>query len=65
MDEDTQMENEAPDTGAGVGAFALPSKKRMVKSAFRKRASLRLTESRSSVFTQNFQAQFSGIVKTE
>ena len=52
MDEDTQMESEAPDTGAGVGAFALPSKKRIVKSAFRKRASLRLTESRSSVFTK-------------
>ena len=52
MDEDTQMENEAPDTGAGVGVFAQPSKKRMVKSAFRKRASLRLSESRSSVFTR-------------
>ena len=52
MDEDTQMESEAPDTGAGVGAFAQPSKKRIVKSAFRKRASLRLTESRSSVFTK-------------
>ena len=52
MDEDTQMENEAPDTGGGVGSFALPSKKRVVKSAFRKRASLRLTESRSSVFTK-------------
>ena len=52
MDEDTQMENEAPDTGAGVGVFAQPSKKRMVKSSFRKRASLRLSESRSSVFTR-------------
>ena len=52
IDEDTQMESEAPDTGAGVGAFALPSKKKVIKSTFRKRASLRLTESRSSVFAK-------------
>ena len=46
------MENEAPDTGAGVGDFVSPSKKKVIKSTFRKRASLRLTESRSSVFAK-------------
>ena len=33
------MENEAPDTGAGVGDFVSPSKKKVTKSTFRKRAS--------------------------
>ena len=51
-EDDTQMESEAPDTGAGVGAFVSPSKKKVIKSPFRKRASLRLTESRSSVFAK-------------
>ena len=51
-EEDAQMENEASDTGAGVGAFVSPSKKKVIKSTFRKRASLRLTESRSSVFAK-------------
>ena len=51
-EEDAQMENEAPDTGAGVGDFVSPSKKKVIKSTFRKRASLRLTESRSSVFAK-------------
>ena len=46
------MEGEVPDTGAGVGAFVSPSKKKVIKSPFRKRASLRLTESRSSVFAK-------------
>ena len=55
-EEDTQMENEAPIDGAGVGEFVSPSKKKVIKSTFRKRASLRLTES---------QAQSAGIVKTE
>ena len=45
------MGNEAPDTGADVGDFVSPSKK-VFKSTFRKRASLRLTESRSSVFAK-------------
>ena len=64
-EEDTQMEGEVPDTGAGFGAFVSPSKKKVIKSPFRKRASLRLTESRSSVFCQAFQAQFAGFVETE
>ena len=51
-EEDTQIEGEVPDTGAGVGAFVPPSKKKVIKSPFRKRASLRLTESRSSVFAK-------------
>ena len=51
-EEDTQMENEAPDTGAGVGDFVSPSKKKVIKSPFRKRASLRLMETRSSVFAK-------------
>ena len=51
-EDDTQMESEAPDTGAGVGAFVSPSKKKVIKSTFRKRASLRLTVSRSSVFAK-------------
>ena len=46
------MENEAPDTGAGVGDFVSPSKKKVIMSTFRKRASLRLSESRSSVFVK-------------
>ena len=46
------MESEAPDTGAGVGTFVSPSKKKVIKSPFRKRASLRLSESRSSVFAK-------------
>ena len=50
-EEDTQMEGEVPDTGAGVGAFVSPSKKKAIRS-FRKRASLRLSESRSSVFAK-------------
>ena len=50
-EEDMQMEGEVPDTGAGVGAFVSPSKKKVIRS-FRKRASLRLTESRSSVFAK-------------
>ena len=49
---DTQMESEAPDTGVGVGAFVSPSKKKVIKSTFRKRESLRLSESRSSVFAK-------------
>ena len=55
-EEDTKMENEAPIDGAGVGEFVSPSKKKVIKSTFRKRASLRLTES---------QAQSAGIVKTQ
>ena len=51
-EDDTQMDCEAPDTGAGVGAFVSPSKKKVIKSLFRKRASLRLSESRSSVFAK-------------
>ena len=51
-EEDAQMENDAPIDGAGVGEFVSPSKKKMIKSTFRKRASLRLTESRSSVFAK-------------
>ena len=51
-EEDTQMENEAPDTGAGVGDFVSPSEKKVIKSPFRKRASLRLMETRSSVFAK-------------
>ena len=51
-EDDTQMESEAPDTGAGVGAFVSPSKKKVIKSPFRKRASLRLSESRSSFFAK-------------
>ena len=50
--EDTRMEGEVPDTGASVGAFVSPSKKKVIKSPFRKRASLRLMESRSSVFAK-------------
>ena len=46
-EEDMQMEGEVPDTGAGVGAFMSPSKKKVIRS-FRKRASLRLMETRSS-----------------
>ena len=41
-----------PITGAGVGEFVSPSKKKVIKSSFRKRASLRLTESRSSVLAK-------------
>ena len=48
-EDDTHMESEAPDTGAGVGDFVSLSKKKVTKSTFRKRASLRLMESRSSV----------------
>ena len=44
------MENEASVTGVGVSDFVAPSKKKVIKSTFRKRASLRLTETRSSVF---------------
>ena len=51
-EEDAEMENEAPINGAGVGEFVSPSKRKMTKSTFRKRASLRLTESRSSVFAK-------------
>ena len=50
-EEDTQMEGEAPDTGAGVGDFVSPSEK-VIKSPFRKRASLRLMETRSSMFAK-------------
>ena len=50
-EEDMQMEGEVPDTGAGVGAFVSPSKKKVI-SSFRERASLRLTETRSSVFAK-------------
>ena len=46
------MVSEAPDTGAGVGDFVSPSKKKVIKSPFRKRASLRLMESRSPVFAK-------------
>ena len=46
------MDNETPVTGAGVGDFVSTSKKKVIKSTFRKRASLRLTESRSSVFAK-------------
>ena len=46
------MENEAPICGAGVGEFVSPFKRKVIKSTFRKRASLRLTESRSSVFAK-------------
>ena len=49
--EDMQMEGEVPDIGAGVGAFVSPSKKKVIRS-FWKRASLRLTETRSSVFAK-------------
>ena len=49
-EENEEMENGAPVDGAGVGAFVSPSKKKVIKSTYRKRASLRLTESRSSVF---------------
>ena len=35
-EEDAQMENEAPETGAGVGDFVSPSKKKVIKSTFRK-----------------------------
>ena len=51
-EEDTQMENQTPVSVAGVGAFVSPSKKKVIKSPFRKRASLRLMESRSSVFAK-------------
>ena len=51
-EEDTQMENEAPIDGPGVGEFVWPSKKKVIKSAFRQRASFRLTESGSSVFAK-------------
>ena len=51
-EEDAQTENDAPVDGAGVGEFVSPSKKKVIKSTFRKRASLRLTESRSSVFAK-------------
>ena len=50
--EDEEMENEASVTGAGVGDFVAPSKKKVIKSPFRKRASVRLMETRSSVFAQ-------------
>ena len=50
--EDEQMENEAPATLAGVGDFVSNCKKKVIKSMFRKRASLRLTESRSLVFAK-------------
>ena len=52
-EEDEEMENEASVTGAGVGDFVAPSKKKkVIKSTFRKRASLRLTETRSSVLAK-------------
>ena len=38
-EEDMQTEGEVPDTGAGVGAFVSPSKKKVIRS-IRKRASL-------------------------
>ena len=63
---DTQMESEAPDTGAGVGAFALPSKKKVIKSTFRKRASLRLTESRDRrCFAKLSKLSSQDLLKTE
>ena len=51
-EEDAQTENDAPIDGAGVGEFVSPSQKKVIKSTFRKRASLRLTESRSLVFAK-------------
>ena len=51
-EEDEEMENDASVTGAGVGDFVAPSKKNVIKSTFRKRASLRLTETRSLVFAK-------------
>ena len=51
-EEDEEMENEASATGTDVGDFVAPSQKKVIKSTFRKRASLRLTETRSSVFAK-------------
>ena len=51
-EEGEEMENEASVTEAGVGDFVAPSKKKVIKSTFRKGASLRITETRSSVFAK-------------
>ena len=45
------MENEALVPGAGVGDYVVPSKKKVIKSSFRKRVSLKSTET-SSVFAK-------------
>ena len=48
VEEGEETDNEAPVPGAGVGDFVVPS----IKSSFMKRASLKSTETRSSVFAK-------------
>ena len=62
-EEDEEMENEASATGAGVGDFVAPSEKKVINSTFRKRASLRLTETRSSMFAVLAKLSSHGLLK--
>ena len=50
---DEEMDNEGSDVpGSDVGNFMTPSRKKVIKSPFMKPASLRVTETRSSVFAK-------------
>ena len=50
---DEEMDNEGSEVpGSGVGNFMTPSRKQVMKSPSMKRASLRVTETRSSVLAK-------------